>query len=450
MIEVHAAEWLLPIVAPPLRDGAVAVVEGTIVDVGPRDDVLGRAGVDAHVEDHGEAVLLPGFVNAHCHLEYAAYGGLGDGLPFVPWIADHIRRKRALTPELMLASAHLGAEASLRSGVTSVADCAFAGSALTAAAEAGLRGIVYLEAFGGPSADADAVAEALAARLDALDTEAGPLLRLGVSPHAPHTVAPHVYAALVRTARERSLPIATHVAESAPEIEALVEGTGEMADALRRGPGLAVLGEHPVRRLVRDGVLAADAVAIHLVHVGPEEIALLAGSGAGAAHCPRSNAQLGCGIAPLAALRQAGIAVGLGSDSPSSAVDLDHFAELRAAVFAARARDGDAAALTVADALRLATLDAARAIGLDGLVGALAVGLRADLVVVDVSDTPYAPVDDPAAAVVYAGSPGQVTVTVVDGIVRYRRNEQSRYRAAVTGAREARAALIDPLPSPVP
>ncbi|CAA9535175.1 MAG: hypothetical protein AVDCRST_MAG79-1288 [uncultured Thermoleophilia bacterium] len=441
MISVHAADWVLPVAAAPVRDGAVLIDGERIAAVGPRREILAAA-AGAPVEEHGRAAILPGFVNAHSHLEYTTYGGFGDGLPFAPWLSDHIRRKARLSPEQTHDGALLGALLSLRSGVTTVADCSFAGATVAAVREVGLRAIVYLEAFGvGAAADAAGVALGVAERLDALTPEAGALTRLGISPHAPYTVAPHVYRALMALARGRDLPVATHVAEAAAEVEALRAGTGPIADAL---PALERLGEHPVTRLARDGVLGPGTVAIHAVAIGPAEIETLAASGAAVAHCPRSNAQLGCGLAPLRALREAGVPVGLGSDSPSSAVDLDHFAELRAAVFAARAREADAGALSAEEALRLAAAEAARAIGLDGQVGALVPGLRADLTVVSLGATTYWPVEDPAAAVVYGGSPEAVALTVTNGTVRYRKERDGqRIREALDRAGSGRAAMID-------
>ena len=142
------------------------------------------------------------------------------------------------------------------------------------------------------------------------------------------------------------------------------------------------------------------------------------------AHCPRSNALLGCGIAPLAELRAAGVTVGLGTDSPASVPSFDMFEELRTAIVVARARERRTDALLAEDALRLATLDAARALRLDAQVGTLEPGKRADLVVVSLAGSPYHPVEDPAAAVVFGGSPERVLETIVDGRTRYRSEER--------------------------
>jgi 5-methylthioadenosine/S-adenosylhomocysteine deaminase len=437
-----AADWVLPVASPPLRDGAVLVRDGAIAAVGPRD-ALQAAAPDAAVEAFPDAALVPGFVNAHTHLEYGAFGGFGDGRSFAAWLAGFVGGQAALDREAIEASAALGALECLRSGVTTVADCSHAGAAVGAARSAGLRAIVHLETFGAGD-PAPGVAR-LERALAAAEEEAGGLVELGVSPHAPYTVGPELYRAVHALAAARDLPLATHLAESAAEIAALRDGSGELAEALdRRGIPHPVLGEHPVARLHRDGVLDANTTAVHCVQVGDAEIAALAASGAAVVHCPRSNAMLGCGAAPVGALRAAGVRVGLGSDSPASALDFDHFAELRAAVATARTRERRADALSAAEALELATLGSARALGIDDRVGSLAPGLRADLAVVSLADTALADGGDPAAAVVYGGSPERVLVTIVDGDVRYRKDRDgSRLHAAIARAASARATMFE-------
>lgn len=437
-----AADWLLPVASPPLRDGAVLVRDGAIAAVGPRA-ALHAAAPDATLEAFPGSAIVPGFVNAHTHLEYGAFGGLGDGGSFAAWLGGFIRGQAALEPAAIAASAALGVLQCLRSGVTTVADCSHAGAAVDAARAAGLRAIVHLETFG--VGDPGPGLARLERALDVAAPAAGELVELGVSPHAPYTVGPELYAAVHALAAERGLRLATHVAESAAEIAALADGSGELADALDgRGVPHPVLGEHPVARLVRDGILDARTTAVHCVQVGDAEIADLAASGAAVVHCPRSNAQLGCGAAPLAALRAAGIRVGIGSDSPASALDFDHFAELRAAVATARTRERRADALSAADALELATRGSARALGLDDRVGSLVPGLRADLAVVSLAASGLLDGGDPAAAVVYGGSPDQVLLTIVDGVVRYRKDRDgSRLTVAIARAGDARATMFE-------
>ena len=377
---ILTADWVVPMDGPPIRDGAVRIDGSTIAEVGPAS---GDAG-----ERFAGAVILPGLVNAHTHLEYAAMGGFGDGMAFGPWIEDHIRRKAATAEGDALEQARAGAAACLRSGVTTIADCSYSGAVADAAAEAGLRAIVYVEGF----SDWPDLRSRTESRLDALTTTG--LVRAGVSPHAPFTVTLDDYRMLVGLARERGLPIATHLLESARETMHLDE--------------------------FRD-VLGADTVAIHVVYADPADIELMATLDVPAVHCPRSNALLGCGIAPLPELLAAGIRVGLGTDSPSSAIDFDMWAEMRAAVMHARARLGRADAISARAALELATTGGAAALGLGSHTGTLTPGKAADLCVLDLTGSSFLPWDDPVTAAVYGGSCDRVALTMVSGEIRYRR-----------------------------
>jgi 5-methylthioadenosine/S-adenosylhomocysteine deaminase len=214
-----------------------------------------------------------------------------------------------------------------------------------------------------------------------------------------------------------------------------VRGTGVLSHSV------AAFGRHPILELAERGLLGPETVVAHAVHVDDDDIAALAGSGAAVAHCPRSNAILGCGVAPVARLRAAGIRVGLGTDSPSSALSLDLFDELRAALLLARASAGDPEALSTAAALQLATLDGARALGL-GDRGALAPGLLADLIAVRLDQTPFWPTDDPVSALVLGGSPALVTLVAVGGDVLYG-VDSTAFERALPAAADARSRLLD-------
>jgi 5-methylthioadenosine/S-adenosylhomocysteine deaminase len=416
-----SAAWVVPVDGAPVEGGCVSWDEdGAITSVAP-----GRG--ERHFDD---AVIVPGFVNAHSHLEYAVYAGFGDGLPFGPWIALHVARKGALSHDEMLAIARRGVVDSLASGVTTTADYSFAGMASIAAAELGLRAIVYLEVFARDAADAERQFEDTRAR--ARESEH---VRIGVSPHAPYSCSVDVY----RWCLSLGVPVGTHLAESANEVEWLRHGTGPLqgiAEYL-----VPPTGKRPVATLA--DVLGPDLLCAHCVEVEPDEIALLAERDVPVAHCPRSNALLGCGVAPLAELRAAGVRVGLGTDSPASTPSFDVFEELRAAVYAARARARSPEALTAADALRLATLDAARALRMDAEVGTLRAGKRADLAVVSLAGSPYHPVEDPAAAVVFGGSPDRVLETIVDGKIRYRKGDTEWLEVRST-ASAARLRMLAP------
>lgn len=419
---LFSADWVLPIDGPPIERGTVAIRDGRIEAVG----ALSELGEGHYFED---SIIVPGFVNAHSHLEYAVYAGFGDGLEFAPWLSLHIERKRRLEWEDYLAIASLGAAECLTSGITTTGDASFSGATAVACAELGLRAIVYLEVFGGDPAEALHHFEALRERVEG---SLGEGVRLGISPHAPYTVSTEVYAACA----ELGLPVATHLAESAGETEWLTRGAGVMAAFahLLVPPG----GETGIRSLARAGLLGPHVVAAHCVEADEEEIGLLARHDVAVAHCPRSNAVLGCGVAPLRELRAAGVRVGLGTDSPASTPSFDMFEEMRAAVYAARARAARPDALPAADALELATLGGARALGLESEVGSLAPGKRADLTVVSLAGSPYLPWEDPAVALVFGGSPERVRLTLVDGEARYEKGgmEWLELRRAAASARD--------------
>jgi 5-methylthioadenosine/S-adenosylhomocysteine deaminase len=402
---VLSADWVLPVAAPPIANGAVAIEEGRIVAVGTQDE-LGK-GID-----YAESAILPGFVNAHSHLEYAVYSGFGDGLPFAPWILIHVERKARIGLDEMEAIARLGAAECLASGITTLGDCSYSGASAVACDSLGLRAIVYLEVFG-------TTTEQLGTRFEVnRERIAGSLsdrVRVGISPHAPYTVSPELY----EGALALGLPVATHLSESPDEDTWMRFGEGPwraVAEALPPPPGTS-----GIRLLAERGLLRAGTLAAHCVTVDDEEIALLREHGVSVAHCPRSNALLGCGIAPLRKLLDAELTVGLGTDSPASTPSFDMFEELRAALFFARAREHRPEALSATEALELATLGSARALGLGDEIGSLEPGKRADLVVVSLEGSPFVPWEDPAAAVVLGGSPPRVAATLVDGEVRYER-----------------------------
>jgi len=415
-----SADWVLPVDGPPVEGGLVRYEDAHIVEV-----TQGRA--DRH---YAEAAIIPGFVNAHSHLEYANYAGFGDGHPFGPWIATHVQRKSRLEPEQMLAIARLGVVDSLRSGITTTADYAFSGAAATAATDLGLRAIVYLEVFANDPREAERQWIEKRGRVSESH-----LVTIGISPHAPYSCSLDTY----RYCLSLGIPVGTHLAESSNETEWLVHGDGPLR-ALPHDILVPPTGKRPVQSL--EPVLGPNLLCAHCVEVEPEDVALLADRNVPVAHCPRSNALLGCGIAPLTLLRDAGVVVGLGTDSPASAPSFDVFEEMRAAVFFARARDRRAEALSATKALSLATRDAARALRLDAEVGTLAPGKRADLAIVSLSGSPYHPVEDPAAAVVFGGSPDRVLETIVDGQTRYRKAEETKWREVRSTASAARAGML--------
>jgi 5-methylthioadenosine/S-adenosylhomocysteine deaminase len=430
---VLSADWVLPIEGPPIEAGAVAIEDGRIAAVGSSADL----GFGTYFSD---AVIAPGFVNAHSHIEYAVYAGFGDSLAdFAEWIRLHTERKRRIAWEEYVAIARLGASECLRSGITTVGDCSFSGAAAVAVDELGLGGIVYLEVFGADPEDALEQFDELRSRAA---THFNERVLLGISPHAPYSISPAVY----RTCADLGLPLATHLSESESEVRYLHDGGGAWE-------GIPWLVDPPgttgTRLLASEGLLGPRLLAAHCVVVEPEEIALLAEHDVAVAHCPRSNAYVGCGIAPLRELSDAGIRVGIGTDGVSSTPSHDFFDELRTTVMMARARAGRPDALTAAEALELGTLGSARALGLEAEIGSLVPGKRADLAVVSLAGSVYLPWEEPAGALVFGGSPERVLATYVGGELRYERGgtDWQELTAAAHSAR--RAMLAPPVARPV-
>src|SRR5579859_221424 len=377
MLRVRAGQVHL-ITAPPIEDGAVLVGDdGRISAVGPHPHVPTPA--TCEVLEYRDAVLVPGLVNTHTHLELTHLAGKNDESEFPRWIR-RVRDLKMETPaDAFEAAAEDGVRECWAQGITCVADTGDTGAALRALDRLGGRGIVYQEVFGPDPAQAAASLEGLTSIVGALrasltarpaDRLRSPLGTVGVSPHAPYSVSAPLYQAVAEFAAREGLPLAVHLAESPEETALVRDGAGPFAEMLRkRGIAVVAQGTSPVQYLARMGVLGPTTLAIHCVQIDAADVKTLATSGTAVAHCPLSNRAHGHGTAPLAALRAAGVTVGIGTDSVVSVGALDLWAECAAA------------GLSHGDALRMLTLEGARAVGLDREIGSLEVGKQGDLAV---------------------------------------------------------------------
>lgn len=414
---LYRAAWVLPVSAPPIRDGAVLVdAEGRIESVGPEDAVQGRAGDP--VVDLGEAILLPGLINVHGHAELAMLRGALESLPFQEWIGRLLdARRTVLTEGDHLHAARWTAIEALRAGITTLACTeSSGGAAVGALTEAGMRGFVFQEVFGPDPDQADASLADLRASVERLREQTGDLVRIGVSPHAPFSVSDRLYGMVTEFAIADALPMAVHIAESVAERELVTRGRGEFADRLNaRGLQTPVRARSPIALLDRLGVLRARPLLIHCVDVDGDDIRRIGDSGSPVAHCPIANAKLGHGVAPLQRLRRGGVTVGLGTDSVASNNRMDILEEARMAALIHRARLRDCEAPSNEELLRLCTIEGARALGIDDRVGALQPGMDADLCAVSIA-APYArPVHDPLATLFHSVRGNDVVLSVVRG-----------------------------------
>jgi len=396
-------QWVVPVESEgTLADHAVAVQDGRILDVLPADAAQARYDAAQTIALPGQA-LIPGLVNLHGHAAMSLMRGFADDLPLMAWLNGRIwpAEKKHASDAFVRDGTLLAAAEMLAGGITCCNDMYFfpqaAGEAFLQAGMRAMLGILVLELPSAYATDADDyLARGLATR-DALKEE--PLLGFAFAPHAPYTIADATFGRINTLAEQLGLPLHTHIHETADEIQA----------------SLKQYGVRPLERLARLGLLGPNFIGVHAVHVSDAEIDLLAQHGCHVAHCPTSNLKLASGIAPVAKFAAAGINLGLGTDGAASNNRLDLFAEMRLAALLAKGASNDAAALPAAAALKMATLDAARALNLDDRIGSIAPGKRADLVAVDLHALSSQPVFDPVSHLVYVAGREDVTHVWVDG-----------------------------------
>ena len=423
----YHARWVLPITRPPIENGTVVENDGVITYVGPR-----AAAPPGQDYDLGDAILLPGLVNSHTHLELTAMRGFLEDCRFAEWI-DKLRQSRneVIDQRALLDSARLGLVEGLEAGITTYADTCSSGVAMQAMRDAGVRGVMYQEVFGPDPSQAELAMRELEDRVETLRLEQTDLVSLGVSPHAPYTVSDPLYEAAARFASSRRLPLAMHIAESEPEFDLVTRGTGDFAERWkRRGIPVTPRARSPIALLEKRGALETGPLLIHCVRVDSDDIAIIAGHNCPVAHCPASNAKFGHGIAPLLPLIAAGIRVGIGSDSVASNNRMDILDEARLSVLIHRAATRRHDAFGAHEALQLATIGGARALGIDARVGSLEVGKDADLAGFRTDSPRTIPIGDPYSTAIFALPGRSAELVTVKGRVLV---ERGRVRAADEG-----------------
>ena len=422
MSKIYSARWVLPISRPVIESGAVVIDGPRITAVGNRPDILAAFPQLPH-EEFGNAAILPGLVNTHSHLELTVMRGFLEPVEhdFFAWLKKLTVARLRMSEEDLFISAGCGAVEATRAGITCVGDSSsFASQSMRALREAGLRGIVYQESFGPDPKLATENVDKLRAQLDVMRVEETELVRAGVSPHAPYTVSGPQLQMIARLAIDQELPLMMHAAESEAERDFMLHGTGSFADGLKaRSINWEAPGISTVRYLHEHGVLETRPVLAHCINVDENDLQLIRNSGAGIAHCPKSNAKLRHGHAPFASFIEQEINVGLGSDSVASNNVCDILAEARFATLLARI--GLQNTISAAEALYAATCGGARALGLADRIGSLEPGLAADLAVVNLNDWHQQPVDAPEATLIFSSSGRDVLLTVVAGQEIYRK-----------------------------
>ena len=400
---VVEARWVIPVepANAVLERHAVAVRSGRIVAVLPGAEARTRfAGAPRVVlERH---VVLPGLVNLHTHAAMTLFRGLSDDLPLMTWLKQHIwpAEGRFVSDEFVHDGTLLAAAEMIRSGVTCFNDMYFFPGATARAVErAGMRAVIGIIVLAFPTAWAGTADEYFERGAAARSANGGSLLRWCLAPHAPYTVDDASFARVRDLSAQWGVPVHVHVQETRAEI----------------GDSLAQHGVRPLARLDRLGLVNDRLLAVHAVHLSEQEIALLAERRAHVAHCPSANLKLASGIAPVDRLLAAGVNVGVGTDGAASNNRLDILAETRLAALLAKAASEDASSVPAHEALRMATLRPARALGLGHEIGSLVSGKSADLTAIEITGPELEPCYDPASHVVYAAGREHVTHVWVAG-----------------------------------
>ncbi len=443
MTRILAAKYVLPISSEPIENGAVVISGAEIVFVGTRDDAAARF-ASAEIEDLGEAAILPGFVNCHSHLELTAMRGALDNVEhdFRSWLLKVNDLRSAMTDEDIERAANAGAMEGAAAGVTCFGDIGRLGHAgIAALKQVGLRGIVFQETeFSPDNRTADDDFLNLASKYEKLREEETDLVKIGISPHSTYTVSSRLFELIAQYSIINRVPLSIHASEAADEVALLTSGEGFFTEVFEKF-GVEWHSPHcsPIEYLERLGVLSARPLLAHCVHASDSDIARIAANDTSIAHCPKSNAKFGHGYAPFEKFLDAGISVGLGSDSVASNNVCDLLEESRFAALAARNRTkcgsphepgpsrGQPEAgwqeraktprsfFTAKQALEAATLGGAKALGLDHLIGTLEPGKQADIAVISLEHPAQQPVSDIETALVFSSNARDVTSTFVAG-----------------------------------
>lgn len=405
------ARWLLPVVPSTvvLEYSAIAIKKGVIVEI--CSILLARLKYTAlSTVICDEHVVMPGLINLHTHAAMTLMRGLADDKPLMPWLNAHIwpAEKQVVSTRFVRDGSLLAAAEMLRGGVTTFNDMYFYPAATAeAVTQAGIRAQLGLVVLEFPTNYANDAEDYLSRGLDARDSwRDNPLITASIAPHAPYSVSDKTFSAVLTYAEQLGLGIHTHLHETLDEIK----------------QSEAQYGVRPVQRLVDLGLLGPYLTAAHGVHLLPDEMALLAKHGCHIAHCPASNLKLASGIAEVTQLLKHQVNIGIGSDGAASNNRLDMFAEMRLAALLAKGVSGDAASVPAFAAIEMATINGAKALGLDEKVGSIEVGKLADLIAVKMTDIASQPCFDVISHLVYACSSNQVTHTWVAGQLQYQQH----------------------------
>ena len=383
-------------------NGAVAIAKDTITAVGPADE-FGDWSVSQVIDANG-GIIMPGLINSHTHAAMTCFRGLADDLQLMTWLNDHIFPAEAKLDEhkvfwgTLLACAEM-----IMSGTTCFCDMYLYENAVARAAkEAGVRAVVGEVLYDFDSPNYGPIEKGFEYTQTLIDTWKGdPLVSIAVEPHSTYLCAPELLKKAFNLAQAFNLPLVIHLAESKSEVEQIRKRYGRT----------------PVEHLAELDVLAPNVLACHCVELTPNDITLLQRSDVKVAHNVESNMKLASGVAPIPCLLKEGICVGLGTDGCASNNDLDLFLEMDTVAKLHKVKTLDPTAMDARTVLRMATIQGARALGLDESIGSLEKGKKADLIIIDTHKPHLTPMYNPVSHLVYAAMGSDVRTSIINGAI---------------------------------
>lgn len=381
---------------------SIAVHEGRIQDILPKSELLNKYTSDVEINLENQ-ILIPGLINAHTHSPMSLMRGLADDMPLMDWLNNHIwpAEQKHVSSDYVYDGSLLACAEMIRSGTTCFNDMYFFPEETARAVEhAGMRAKLGLIMIDFPSAWAKDADEYLSKGIELHDQlYNNSLVSTAFAPHAPYTVSDEPLKQISTYAEELDIPIHIHLHETAGEVEQAFKENGK----------------RPIERLYDLGLLSPRLLAVHMTELTDDEIKLLSETGTHVLHCPESNLKLASGFCPTYQLQQAGVNIALGTDGAASNNDLDMIAEMRTAALLAKAVAENASALPAEETLRMATINAATALGLDSEIGSLEVGKSADMTAIDLGGIENQPVYNPVSQVIYSAGRENVSNVWVAG-----------------------------------
>ena len=399
-------DWIVTVNADfeVLQDFSVLIEDNIIRDIVARDEITDLdCFAQAEIVELTGCTLMPGLVNSHTHASMSLFRGMADDLPLMEWLTGHIwpAESRWVDPAFVVDGFRLAVAEMIRAGTTCLNDMYFfPDDAARCAQQMGMRGVIGLIVLDFPSAWAKDADEYLHKALAVHDEiRELPLVSSAFAPHAPYTVGDEALAQIAMYSNELDVPVHMHVHETAAEVTEAHQKTGQ----------------RPLQRLDQLNLLNSNLIAVHMTELNEFEIERVAEAGVNIAHCPESNLKLASGLCPVATLLDQGVNVCLGTDGAASNNDLDMLGEMRSAALLAKGHSRDAGACNARQAIEMATINGARALGLGNRIGSIEIGKCADLIAIDLSSLNTQPLYDPVVQIVYAANNRQVSHVWIDG-----------------------------------